>query len=574
MVRKAAKPKPGAELAQQMFAILEQRATTDDYPCALNDVAREANSDVSDEEILIATKAAPLKSRGIVAFVDEPDSLVALKEDKERLAGDDRILRELLSRLCSPQLPHVPVDSLKLELVSPLRAPFAKEMKQRIKQGSLPEFVSSVLVKPATGKGKGKEELHDVRFPLPWVALSKNLVAGLKTQQADKPCPFTRAEIVDAAAGAPESLLCQAMASEPFSREVRCVRKDGTTEGFAFSSDAQSVVTQDEFLQSMIHSVCTEDAPEVKLSVFKKQLPKDLKAPFADHWLAIANRRESKVFFEVVKATKTDLTLRDTRFPKPEAVLSEKLVAALRDLKVQEPASYPTTFSKLCARVGPEAGILISDRAAALDPYRSEVMTAFPLAAESPIGLIQDVEQLAKCPQLLTVLLPKHVKPEQQVVPLEKIARTKGLHADVQPFVQTSIEQMIAGNSLPSALGALKISKKWNLFFLKDVRRTENPETGPSKSMAASGSFATDFETAFSNLDKNSSIPGCVSLADLRPVLDDRYPRSVFDEELLRLRKANRYSLSAVEGRFPLTEDEKAACLVIDNRSHLLVVRK
>ncbi|MCA9036407.1 MAG: hypothetical protein KDA91_14830 [Planctomycetaceae bacterium] len=570
---------PAIELSKAMCEVLQRVAGGEHYPCTLRHLADGVRTDISDEEILAAVGKNPLKKDALTAFPGDPESLVALKADKERLAADDRTLKELLSRLCSPELPYVSIDSLKALLTSTLRTAFVKEWKRRIKERNLPTFAGFVLVKSSSGKGKVQEELHDLRFPLSWVVLSEKLVAALRDLKANEPhsYPTTFSELCARGSGvdsASEGLVRQAINSEPFCSAVRSIRNDGTTEWFAFSDDAYRVVTQDSFLEKMIHAVCTPEDPETKLSILKKQLPKDLQNVFADHWLSVAGRNESRVFFEIVKATKKDLTFRDVRFPKPEAVLSEKLVAALRDLKANEPASYPTTFSRLCARVGPEAGILMAGRAASLAPYSAEVITAFPAAVDSPIGLAEDLQQIAESSLLLPLLLPKHIKPEHQAVPVATLAKTKGLHVAVQPFIEAAIERMIEDKSLPPALGALRISRKWNLFFQKDVRSRVDRSSMPDKAEAVRNSFSADFDEAFNTANRTSSIPGCVSLADLRRLLDDRYPRAVFDEELLRLRKAGRYSLSAVEGRFPLTEVERAACLIIDNRPHLLVLRK
>jgi hypothetical protein len=592
IVAKKSSSNPNVELSKAMFAILQRRAEGEAYPCTLRSLAVEARADVSDEEILAALGSNPLKKESLAAFADHPDSLVALKADKERLAADDRILRELLSRMCSPELPHVPVDSLIAELAAPLRAPFTKEWKRRIKVRSLPQFVGFVLVKPVTGKGKGQEELHDVRFSLPWVALSEKLVEHFSGQQRERVTPFTLTEIVNAASGEPASLVRKAMETEPFCSEVRSIRKDGELEWFALSHDASRIVTGDEFLEKLIHSACTVEVPEAKLSALKKQVPKDLQSAFVDHWLAVVNRGESKGFFGIVTATTKDLTFRDTRFPKPEAVLSQKLLAALRSLKADEPGSYPTTFSHLRSRVGPEAGILVAGRAASLAPYSSEVITAFPTALDSPIGLAEDVQQIAESSLLLSVLLPKHIKPEQQVVSVTALARTKGLHAAVQPFVEAAVEQVITSNSLPSALGALRISGKWNLFFQKDVTGSSDPssdtlgatklqpglqtEKSTSSSVGAEKekrTFADDFITAFEKLDRESSFRNYLKLLDLRLELQ-HYDRTEFDRGIMDLCRKRQFGLEGSEGSTVKLTDEERAAGIIDGGSLLVYCRR
>ena len=85
--------------------------------------------------------------------------------------------------------------------------------------------------------------------------------------------------------------------------------------------------------------------------------------------------------------------------------------------------------------------------------------------------------------------------------------------------------------------------------------------------------FANDLAAVFERLSEESRLPGCVSLADLRPALN-QYPRETFDAELIQMRKSGLYSLSVVEGRYPLSDAERDACLLIDNSPHLLVRRR
>ena len=85
--------------------------------------------------------------------------------------------------------------------------------------------------------------------------------------------------------------------------------------------------------------------------------------------------------------------------------------------------------------------------------------------------------------------------------------------------------------------------------------------------------FATDFKSAFDKLESDSTMPQTVSLVKLRAALP-QYSRTEFDAGLIALRKQRRYSLSAVEGRFPLTRAERDAVIVIDDTPHLLVLER
>ena len=102
---------------------------------------------------------------------------------------------------------------------------------------------------------------------------------------------------------------------------------------------------------------------------------------------------------------------------------------------------------------------------------------------------------------------------------------------------------------------------------------TEVSEPAAPSESVFNQAFAKDLATVFERLSEESRLPGCVSLADLRPALS-QYSRETFDAELIRLRKSGLYSLSVVEGRYPLTDAERDACLLIDNSPHLLVRRR
>ena len=111
---------------------------------------------------------------------------------------------------------------------------------------------------------------------------------------------------------------------------------------------------------------------------------------------------------------------------------------------------------------------------------------------------------------------------------------------------------------------------------------TPSPEQSASSSAPAmeevpkatdSVNFGRDFDAEFAKLDGKLGLPHYASLVDLRPALK-QYPREVFDRELLKLRRTGRYSLSLVEGRYGVSEEERAACLVVDHVPHLLVQKK
>ncbi|MCA9048177.1 MAG: hypothetical protein KDA89_05580 [Planctomycetaceae bacterium] len=589
MAKSKSSPDPVVELSKAIREELSRRAAGEgEYPCTLRSAAVDVCPEVSGDEILASASKNPLKKDVLSAFPNDPDSLIVLKQDKEVLAGDHRLLKELLWNVCSPQMPHVSSDILKESLPKTLQATFAKVWKSRLTNGELPDFVESLSV--SSGKGKPKQEFHDVRFPLPWVELSQQLVNSLRSLQAGSGQAFTLAEIVSAAGDVNSSMVEQALTADPFAVEVRVVRKGGNKESFSLTDLASQVVVSDGFLQSMIQEECSTESPEVKLSQLKKQLPKEFAAEFAAHWLRTVERREVRPFFEVVKSTKKDVSFRDTRFPRREVVLSAKLVAALEEMRTQDDLTYPCTFPQLCRHVGSEAGILIASAAAQLEPYASRVAAAVPKSADSPIAFVEDAKVLAASPGLVPALLSSQIKSDVQAVPIDRLSKAKGVHGAVQPHILTALEAMLTRDELPPQIGALKISKKWHLFFLKDVKNSSGispatversvvPESAKSVLLTPSGntttasSFAQDFIKAFEHLDRASGHRNYLKLLDLRRELG-QYDRPQFDAGILDLCRTRQFWLESSEGSMVrLSEDEKAAG-IMDGGNLLIYCRR
>ena len=627
--KRSSKSNAVAELGQRILSALdEQCAQGNVRPVSLRELAAEIQPDLSETDLMSALQAKPLKDAVVTAFADDCDSLMVRKENLEHLAADDGLLQLLLSRQCSPERPHVSLTVLKPLLNKPVQAAFVRAWTERIRQQQLPDFVQVVSVR--SDAKAAKPELHDIRFPLPWIELSKKLVAT--TQQltsesntstalsgqvfadshadaneeltgtavvsepfcsavrilrvsgdqqhlimttdidrvlqsenllqtllhdvssADKPevklselarllskdlqlafrqhwqdtltttselrfaevarktatdlnlrdsrfprpevdlscrlveavrtlttaedtsAPVTISAVLELVKADSESarLLKAARLIAPFASDVRTVRTANGNEWVSLTVDAEKAVSCEAFLKTMLSEVCTTDKPEVKLSELARQLPKDLQSRFNDIWRTHLELRRTFASVELSASTRNDVLLRDARFPRREVQLSKKLVQTLESLKARGSDFYPCTFSELMEHVGPEAGILLANAAVTVEPYRSKVMAAFPAAANSPIAFLSDAEQLANSPTLILAVLPSVLKPDQQAIAVDILAKTKGLNAMVQPFVAAAVGQMIASRKLPEGVGALQITKKWHLFRLKDVVQAKN----------------------------------------------------------------------------------------------------
>lgn len=85
--------------------------------------------------------------------------------------------------------------------------------------------------------------------------------------------------------------------------------------------------------------------------------------------------------------------------------------------------------------------------------------------------------------------------------------------------------------------------------------------------------FASRFDAAFRKLDERSGGHNFVSLVDLRRTVH-AWPLAVFDAELRKLRVDRVYTLSAAEGRYGVTPEERDAAIHEDGSMLLYVSRR
>jgi len=165
--------------AQQWAADIVSEVRKAGRAVVLREVAERVRSGITEGELREALGQKVFKSAIVVSFSGELDSLVAPLDELDWLAGDERVLRGVCERMCSPLLPTLDFVSGKKLLTTKLQTPFVKAWEQRIAAGQMPAFVR-VLQGQAKGKTKPKAVLHDVRFPLPWVGLSERVVREME----------------------------------------------------------------------------------------------------------------------------------------------------------------------------------------------------------------------------------------------------------------------------------------------------------------------------------------------------------------------------------------------------------
>lgn len=419
----------------------------------------------------------------------------------------------------------------------------------------------------------------------PLVEAASAMVCALGDHRAGGSCWLTWRELIERVPGLRSEIATDALKKVKPKGRVIVVFPADPNSPVLLSEHVESFATDGELLKTLIQRGCCAEQSEIKLSDLARQLPKVLRARFVEVWQRRLERKQAVDFADMEpagSAKKRDVLLRDRRFPRAEVVLAENLVKVLTSQKALGGTSYPSTWSRLIELTDIRATQSVCAKAELMEPYRSRVVVSFN-APDAPLALTGDEALLSDSPHLLSMVLATVRTNDNQAVDVSKLVTHKGLHPAVKPHFQTSIEQQVATMHLPAGIGALKINKKWCLFRWDDAIG-RNPETAtprtvnPTPSAATdappqivdSAQFARDFDAAFAKLDGKLGLRNYASLVDLRPVLA-QYPSEVFEKEVLKLRQVGHYSLSVVEGRFGLSDEERTACLVVDNVQHLLV---
>lgn len=583
--RSAKQPDPITLAAESLVRVLEQQRDAGTHWLPQSQLIALLPG-LSVETAEAAMKKGPAKGRLVVAQHGHSDSLWLLKEHLEPLARDASFLRSLVTAATAPAAPVI--------LLADLTKPLDKSLKKLVDTywpmnvERLPSGLAAMSVR--SGK-KSLFAIHDTRFTLPEVQLSQHLVAALRSLRdaAGENYPASWTTLLESA-GPSESddLVRRATLADPFATQVRQITVDGQTL-VILADDVSSIVCSDAFLQRMVRDICNPSAPEIKLTALARKLPKDLQQPFAEHWLTMLDR-DQQLEFALLQpagtAKKRDVLIRDRRFPPPELALAESFIKTLQQQKQLGGGAYPTPWQRLLALTGTTSST-IRDKAVKTERFRSQVICSLDGEPDAPLALAGDEALLAGSPELIVTLVKKLRTDDNQLVPIDKLTRLKGIHPAVKTMLPEVLEQKVLTKSLPGGVGALMVGKKSSLFLLADVVGIDrdSPNLGAAMPPATHASatspaptfahdqFSQDFDKAFATLDGKLGLPNYASLVDLRPLLS-QYPRDVFDHELLKLRRAGQYSLSLVEGRFGLSDEERAACLIVDHVPHLLVQKK
>jgi hypothetical protein len=272
--------------------------------------------------------------------------------------------------------------------------------------------------------------------------------------------------------------------------------------------------------------------------------------------------------------------------PKPEVVLSRRMLSVLESQRRLGEESYPPTLrrlAELCEVKGSENAI----RKAASTAPMSERTTVLvrkgkTLVLDAPVALREDADRelgLILGGLLRFALSPATSKSKGKAK--VTAAFTVGDLAKRVPELKQRLEHAVrdgaARLSLPRGVGWVEFKGEPLFFLTENVKpsasRAASPATGPEPAphrqpaQAARSSedafsprdFMQAFRAAFEALDRRNGSTNFVKLAELREALAD-FSRDEFDAGLRRLRMDGVFSLDSHEGLHgSLTDEERDA---------------
>jgi hypothetical protein len=423
--------------------------------------------------------------------------------------------------------------------------------------------------------------------------LAEQMVRLLESQRGlgAEAYPLTLQRLAEVAdPQAPPALIEKAAGKKDFARHTVVAQKKNLQAPVALTEDLEQLAASRILLEFVLESTCTPDAPASSITRLKAQVVPALKKPLE---AAVGRQvRDSSLppsvgALQVKKTTQFYLRrMPPPPPPRPPAVeLAERLLAALQAQARLGPGSYPLPLQRLVERTADDAPPQLVKKALATEPFRSQTVIAQKNRPEAPVALAADRDQLAASPALLEFTLHAARTATKHAF-LASELKKKILRDLQRPFEAAVIQQLETG-SLPASAGWVLHNKKKLLFLMSDLNggrrvpvagpipapaRPEAPPVIAPPQAAPSADFAKAFDEAFYWLDRRGGSHNFVSLVDLRRALP--FDRATFDGELRGLRRANRYILSAAEGRHGLSPEEREAAITEDGTLLLYVSRR
>jgi hypothetical protein len=143
------KKKPAEELSAKLVQLLtEQRERgSDAYPPRLNNLIEQTGIAAKPTVVRKALGSEPFRSQALVAIPRQPDSPVALAQDRQRLAASPALLHRALLAARTADSQIVSVADLKKKIDKDLQGLFAEAVNWQLSERALPDEIGILLSK-------------------------------------------------------------------------------------------------------------------------------------------------------------------------------------------------------------------------------------------------------------------------------------------------------------------------------------------------------------------------------------------------------------------------------------------
>jgi hypothetical protein len=154
--------------------------------------------------------------------------------------------------------------------------------------------------------------------------------------------------------------------------------------------------------------------------------------------------------------------------PKRDAAteLADKMLLVLESQRRLGPGSYPLTLRRLAELTDPAAPAeAVLKAVARKKPFGERALAVQPKDLDAPVALVEDLEQLAASPLLLSFVLDRLCTPTSPTCDVGKL-KTKVPPRFKQPFM-AAVARRIAAHDLPPGVAVVPIKKKQHLHLLR-----------------------------------------------------------------------------------------------------------
>ncbi len=483
MAKKANLPDPLGEISESIVRILEEYAQKSEggNPSFLTwKQLLSRLSGVSPDWARAALLRSPAKGKVLVAIAEDPESPVILESQREALVRDPALVQRVVKR-----------SDAGFNAANPVRpvAELVRSLDRSIQKAAEEQWSDAAFVLPSgfahasvAVKKKMQPGLHDERYSRLDVVLCRALLKALQNRQTRgaEHYPVLLTDLLQDARTEPDDPhVPMALQLPEFADSVALLSGQLPDGLMVFRSDLEQCLGSESLMRRLVHQVCSESQPEVRLSALSKRVCKPWQQTFVETWRTHFDlqRRFTSVELTAVGSDKqSDLIVRDARFPRPEKIVSQLLVKTLESQKVLGDSHYPLNWSQLVELSGTKATSDTIARATQTEPFASLVLIPFPALQESPVVFQEEVDTFLGSTMFLELVLGRLTSAENSVVAADKLINVPGLNPLLRQRWTQLVTEMTDGRAIPAGIGAIMISRKLHFFRMRDVRGGTDPE--------------------------------------------------------------------------------------------------